>query len=702
MISSLSRTIVVFIFLIAKLCVFAEAAEEASLEIPLSGILGGDIDGEASSDNFGSAVAMSKNGSRVVVGARYHNSAEQVTDYYGNTYFQNSVGSVRVFEYGTTANSDVWSQLGGDVDGALNDCSSYCSEGEQFGAAVAMSSDGNRIVVGAPYRYGAEQVTDCYGNTNFQNSVGSVRVFEYGTAADFTGFSQLGGDIDGEAQSEQFGSAVAMSADGNRIVVGAPGHSNGTYSMCGYNNVVWSIGSVRVFEYGTAANPTGWSQVGADIVGEAQYERFGSVVAISADGNRIVVGNSATNYDTSTSVRVYEYGTSASPTDWTQLGSALQSSEANNNYMYGNLEKNVAASSDCARVVVVFPKSNYYDKVVRVYEYGTTVTPADWSQVGTDMTGEANEQFGSAVTMSADGNRVVIGARGGDITGDAGNYFGTFNDVGFVRVMQYDTAANPSDWSHIGANVFGEAQNDQFGSSVALSGDGNRVAVGAPYNDPSVQDAGHVRVLVTACVENAYVSDGACVACTPGSTNEAGDVLTQVDTVCDVAYCAAYEHVSNHTCVLCPVGSSNAPGDDPSGDDTFCDYFQKSTTISTNSCAAYEHVSNRTCVPCPLGTLNAPGDDPTGDDTDCDPLICGENYRVFSHECLKCETDVFNRAGDDASDDDTKCDGSEAYSPGSSTRLFRADYDDSSARSFDVGAVVWFTAGTMCVMSLFP
>jgi hypothetical protein len=107
MISSLSRTIVVFIFLIAKLCVFAEAAEEASLEIPLSGILGGDIDGEASSDNFGSAVAMSKNGSRVVVGARYHNSAEQVTDYYGNTYFQNSVGSVRVFEYGTTANSDV-------------------------------------------------------------------------------------------------------------------------------------------------------------------------------------------------------------------------------------------------------------------------------------------------------------------------------------------------------------------------------------------------------------------------------------------------------------------------------------------------------------------------------------------------------------------------------------------------------------------
>jgi hypothetical protein len=159
--------------------------------------------------------------------------------------------------------------------------------------------------------------------------------------------------------------------------------------------------------------------------------------------------------------------------------------------------------------------------------------------------------------MSADGDRVVIGARGGDVMGDAGNYFGTFNDVGFVRVMQYGTAANPSDWSQIGNDVFGEAQNDQFGSSVALSSDGNRVAVGAPYNDPSVQEAGHVRVLVTACVENAHVSEGTCRACAPGSTNEAGDVLTQVDTLCDVAYCARRMSASRTTHVfLAPRGRS--------------------------------------------------------------------------------------------------------------------------------------------------
>jgi hypothetical protein len=628
--------VVVSIFSMANLYVYANAAE---LETPLSGILGGDIDGVASNDNFGSAIATSSDGSRVVVGARNHDSTEEVTDSNGNSYFQNDVGSVRVFEYGASADPTGWSQLGGDIDGTTqNNCGSYCYDGEQFGAAVAMSADGNRIVVGAPYRHGAEQVSD-------------------------------------------------------------PCNTGYTYYPSG-------VGTVRVFEYGTAANPTGWSQVGGEIDGVASNELFGTAVAMSADGNRIVVGNSPQNDDMSTSVRVYEYGTSASPTEWTQLGSALQSSETSYNHNYGNFEKNVAASSDCARVVVAFSKSTgYNEKVVRVFEYGTTTSPSDWTQIGTDMTAEVNEQFGSAVTMSADGDRIVIGARGGDVMGDAGNYFGTFNDVGFVRVMQYGTAANPSDWSQIGADVFGEAQNDQFGSSVALSGDGNRVAVGAPYNDPSAQEAGHVRVLVTACVEDAHVSEGTCRACAPGSTNEAGDVLTQVDTLCDVAYCAAYERVSNHTCVPCPVGSSNAPGDDPTGDDTECDYFQKSTTNSTNSCAAYEHVVSGACVPCPAGTLNAPGDDPTGDDTECDPLICGENYRVSSHGCLACETGDFNLAGDDASGEDTECDGfpsgwsDQGNYQGTNQPLVRSIDYSSATRSFRVG-VAHFVVVALIVGSL--
>ncbi len=80
------------IFLIANLYVYANAAE---LETPLSGILGGDIDGVAVYDNFGSAVATSSDGSRVVVGARNHDSGQ---------------GHVRVFEYGTSEDPTGWAQ----------------------------------------------------------------------------------------------------------------------------------------------------------------------------------------------------------------------------------------------------------------------------------------------------------------------------------------------------------------------------------------------------------------------------------------------------------------------------------------------------------------------------------------------------------------------------------------------------------------
>ena len=68
------------------------------------------------------------------------------------------------------------------------------------------------------------------------------------------------------AQSDIFGSAVAMSSDGNRIVVGAPYRDVSTeyepYPGAGYTytNIISDAGSVRVFEYSKSANPTGWSQ----------------------------------------------------------------------------------------------------------------------------------------------------------------------------------------------------------------------------------------------------------------------------------------------------------------------------------------------------------------------------------------------------------------------------------------------------------
>ena len=40
----------------------------------------------------------------------------------------------------------------------------------------------------------------------------------------------------------------------------------------------------------------------------------------------------------------------------------------------------------------------------------------------------------------------------------------------------------------------GEAAGDESGASVALSADGGRLAVGAPFNDGTGADSGHARV----------------------------------------------------------------------------------------------------------------------------------------------------------------------------------------------------------------
>ena len=69
-----------------------------------------------------------------------------------------------------------------------------------------MSADGSRIIIGA-----------IFNNDNRSNS-GCVRIFEF---QDDNALLQLGNNIDGEAQDDQFGMSVAISADGSRIAVGS-------------------------------------------------------------------------------------------------------------------------------------------------------------------------------------------------------------------------------------------------------------------------------------------------------------------------------------------------------------------------------------------------------------------------------------------------------------------------------------------------
>ena len=112
------------------------------------------------------------------------------------------------------------------------------------------------------------------------------------------------------------------------------------------------------------------------------------------------------------------------------------------------------------------------------------------AQLGSDIDGEAgNDWSGWSVSMNSAGDRVAIGAYGND--GDGG---GLTTDAGHVRIYEYS-----SSWSQLGSDIDGEAAVDHSGIAVSMNSDGDRVAIGANYNDGatgnSSDNRGHVRVI---------------------------------------------------------------------------------------------------------------------------------------------------------------------------------------------------------------
>jgi hypothetical protein len=333
-----------------------------------------------------------------------------------------------------------WVQVGSDIDGGE-------TIDENSGRSVAMSGDGMRVVMGAP------------GNNANGIYSGHARVYK-----DVDGdWIQVGSDIDGEAANDLSGYSVAMSDDGMRVIVGAPLNQGiGMYS-----------GHARVYKEVDGD----WVQMGSDIAGgEAFGDRSGWSVAMSDDGMRVIMGapyNQGNGGSASGHARVYKDVDG----DWIQVGSDIDGKAADD-----HLGCSVAMSDDGMRVVVgargIDDKGRFPLGHARVYKE----VDGDWIQVGSDIDGETiGDRSGYSVSMSDDGMRVVVGGTG------------TQTHSGHARVYK----EVDGDWIQVGSDIDGEAARDRSGYSVAMSGDGMRVIMGAPDNDGNGiygYDSGHARV----------------------------------------------------------------------------------------------------------------------------------------------------------------------------------------------------------------
>jgi len=455
--------------------------------------LGADIDGEAAGDISGSSVSLSADGTIVAIGA------------YGNA---SVAGHVRVYEWNPS--TSLWDQKGADIDGE--------AAGDYSGYSVSLSSDGTIVAIGA------------FGNGS---DAGHVRVYEWNPSTSL--WDQKGADIDGEAANDYSGRSVSLSADGTIVAIGAYGNDgNGA-----------DAGHVRVYQYSGGT----WTQLGADIDGEAANDQSGISVSLSSDGTEIAIGTPLNDGNGSDAghVRVYEWNPSTSL--WDQKGADIDGEAAGDYLGYS-----VSLSSDGTEVAIGAPLNdgNGSDAGhVRVYEWNPSTSL--WDQLGSDIDGEAAGDYsGFSVSLSSDGTEVAIGAPLND-----------GSDAGHVRVYEW----NPSTslWDQKGADIDGEAANDQSGYSVSLSSDGTEIAIGAIRNDGNGSDAGHVRVysITTSTPTTTPAASGPRV---PGQVPPWPEAIPNIDGTVTVSWAEPFQDgagpITGYRAVARPQSSPVAQASD--------------------------------------------------------------------------------------------------------------------------------------------
>ncbi|MEO9483948.1 MAG: hypothetical protein ABJG47_10900 [Ekhidna sp.] len=364
--------------------------------------IGQDIEGEAASDQFGWSTSLSADGTVLAVGARNND---------GNG---SNSGHVRVFRN----NGGVWSQIGSDLDGE--------AAGDLAGWAISLSDDGSILAVGARLNGGSGIFA------------GHVRVYE--NVAD--NWVQLGEDIDADADNDQVGQSVSISGDGTRVAVGGHFHKevgtkrgqvrvfenvSGTWSQVGedidgeanFDESGWSVsinqdgsvvavgairndgngqdsGHVRVFSDESGV----WNQIGEDIDGEMEKNQFGYSVSLSADGSTIAIGAPLNTVSTDHEGHVRVFRNQAN--EWVQIGSDIDGETAGDQSGYS-----LSLSADGSSVAI----GSYFHAnrtgQVRVFKNESD----SWNQVGLDIAGKMEgDALGTSVSLSADGKILACGA----------------------------------------------------------------------------------------------------------------------------------------------------------------------------------------------------------------------------------------------------------------------------------------------------
>ena len=353
-------------------------SQQAYLEAPNADTIG--------ADHFGYFIALSRDGFTLAVGAPLEDSAASGVDGDEADNSAQDSGAAYVF---TRDSMDTWSRQafikasnpGGKV--------SASGSGDRFGRAIALSSDGATLAVGAPGE--SSSATGINGEDWDNSAPGSGAVYVFSRDSANTWSQQAYVKSLSSSSYQGFGNAVALSSEGAVLAAAA-------------NDKAYVLARSIDGEWGHDASVTASNLDRAD--------GFGSAVALSADGEVLAVGAPGEE-SASTEVNGDESDNSASDSGasyvFTRNSAGLWTQKAyikafNSNIGYCFCETGPEATGKNASRLVAYPLNTKASSPV-----AEPIQPSCPSS-GYNLCYWYGMQLGHSIAMSANGTTLAVGA----------------------------------------------------------------------------------------------------------------------------------------------------------------------------------------------------------------------------------------------------------------------------------------------------
>jgi trimeric autotransporter adhesin len=360
---------------------------------------------------------------------------------------------------------------------------------DQFGGAVALSGDGNTLAVGAVNEGGAGKgvnpvVKAGKGSNEKVTNSGAVYIYAR-TPAGWKQQAYL--KASNAAEGYQLGNSLSLSYDGNLLAAGSIGEASSATGINGNQNDNSMPGAGAVYLF-ARKNGT-WSQqaylkssnTGGPVVG---YQ-FGYAVSLSGDGSTLAVSETS-DPSNATGINGNQKNTSApdsgavfifnhSGDTWSQQAYIKPWNTTTPGLLFG-YSVGLNGNGDTLGV------GAYNDEGRRGAVYVFTRNNGTWSQQMRVLAtnGQVGDYLGCSLAISDDGNTILAGAVEDKFSQINAGQKDLLDSVGGAYVF-VRAAGKWSQQAYVKA--FNPRENDQFGWALAMSRDGNTIAIGSHFED---------------------------------------------------------------------------------------------------------------------------------------------------------------------------------------------------------------------------